>query len=110
MRRHSAGERHAFARREHRRRKHRGAVWTCPECGVGKAEADRRRHRRGLPELAGDAQACSPECGAPRKPPALAGREGHAGARDATHLPAEADVSDELLDLWEFPESFDLGR
>jgi hypothetical protein len=54
------------ARREQWRRKHRGSSWTCPECGVGKAQADRRRARRGLPALAGDAQSCSPECGAER--------------------------------------------
>jgi Zn-finger protein len=47
-------------------RARRGKNWKCPECGIVKADADRRRLRRGLPPLAGDAQSCSPECGAER--------------------------------------------
>jgi hypothetical protein len=43
------------------------------------------------------------------EPAALARRDAHARAGDAAALQAEVDVTDELLELWEFPESFDLG-
>jgi rubredoxin len=61
---HQRRARRVYQRTNYRAR--RGAAWRCPECGVGKAQADRRRARRGLPALAGDAQSCSPECGAER--------------------------------------------